>query len=211
MNPITHEGGGLVDQDHALDSYFEALLHEQLPSDPDTTGQGMAQGAAHGNTAATEAGGVASSVPPDPGEQTLDAVIFTVDGLRLALPAVKLARIVDLPAEIHPVQGRQPWHMGRCVVDQHDIDIVDPAEIVIPPSHRVRSSDARRHDVCHLLLIAGTPWALACQAVETAVLDRAQIHWRTEHTRRQWLAGTVMSHGCGLLDVDGLLRQLSAP
>ena len=207
MNPINHEGGGLVDQDRALDSYLDALLYEQLDPVHDVYSHEVVQGGTHDVAAAAVMPEALADESPGGYGKSLDAVIFTVDGLRLALPAEKLARIVDFPAEILPAGCPQPWHVGRCVIEQAVLDIIDPAEIVIPSSHRVRTSDERRHDMRHLLLIAATSWALACQEVETVTLDTAQIHWRTAHTRRRWLAGTVMSHGCGLLDVDGLLRQ----
>lgn len=211
MNPINRESGGLVDQNLALDSYLDALLYEQLTLPHSVHGYDeTAPGGVLAMTAGAAAREAMAQESSEGGGQAMEAVIFTVDGLRLALPVVKLARIVDFPAGITPATGTQPWQVGRCIIEQQVVEVIDPAEIVIPPSHRVRGSDDRRHDMRHLLLIDATSWALACQEVETATLDMTDIHWRTAQTRRRWLAGTVMTHGCGLLDVDGLLGELTS-
>ncbi len=200
-----------MDQDFALDSYFEALLCEQLCQDQEPDSRDSA-GAAAGRDQCV----ALSVLQPDPlpgapaqGRRTLEAIIFTIDGLRLALPAEKLARIVEFPDDILPAASTLPWYTGRAMLGQTGIDIIDPAEIVIPPSHRVRSSDARRQDMRYLLLIKDSSWALACQEVAPVTIDDGQIRRRTPRSRRLWLAGTVMSHACGLLDVDGLLANFS--
>ncbi len=211
MTPIKHHDGGLVDQNYALDNYFEALLSEQLSSDyvPDPLDTAGPVSGCGPFTPGQPAQASLAHEAPVREEQSREAVIFTVDGLRLALPVENLAGIVDFPSEIFPATRSLPWYVGRFAFGESSIDIVDPAEIVIPSSHRVRSSEVRRRDMRHLLILNGTSWALACQEVESVTLDGGQIRWRTVHTRRRWLAGTVMSHACGLLDVDGLLAHLA--
>ena len=200
-----------MEQDFALDSYFEALLCEQLCLDQEPVSRDGA-GAVAGRDQSVPLS-VPQPAPPQNAQarvqQVLEAVIFTIDGLRLALPAEKLARIVEFPADILPAASTLPWYAGQFMLGETGIDIIDPAEIVIPPSHRVRSSDARRQDMRHLLLIKDSSWALACQEVASVTIEDGQIRRRTVRTRRLWLAGTVMSHACGLLDVDGLLANFS--
>ncbi len=211
MTPVKRNEADLVDQDHALDSYFEALLSEESPQD---CGEDLFQSAG-GATADDEPytahppQGDAPCGGPGWAQGKFDAIIFTVDGLRLALPVVKLARIEDFPPEIHPPEQALPWYVGRFVQGETGVGIIDPAEIVIPPNHRVRSREARKHDMRHLLVIEGVPWSLACQDVEEVTIDGGHVRWRTTRTRREWLAGTVMTHACGLLDVDGLLAFIA--
>ena len=54
-----------------------------------------------------------------------------------------------------------------------------------------------------------SPWALACQEIcDTVTLVHDSIKWRGEGSKRPWLAGTVISEMCALLDVPGVLKLL---
>ena len=41
-------------------------------------------------------------------------------------------------------------------------------------------------------------------------LGPQNVRWRSEHTRREWLAGTVVDKMCALVDIDVINRQILA-
>jgi purine-binding chemotaxis protein CheW len=218
MTSPKREAGTLVDLAHALDSYFEALLSEDAP--PLTAENPGWPPAVAGHSsppvdpappASAEPAPSVNGVPPWAGDE-FDAVIFTVNGLRLALPVIKLACIVDFPAGLVPAATGSIWSLGRFMLGTDSVDILDTAELVIPPSHRTDSGPVHRPTPRLLVVLSGNQCALACDdIVESVTIDSDKVHWRGGRGRRRWLAGTVMSHACALLDVPGLLEVIAAP
>jgi len=181
-----------LEQSHALDSYFEALL------------------------------GGAPSPPPAPcppeGRDTpvpawaapsFEAMLFRVRGLKLAMPTLKLVRVEAYPEALAPADGGHPWVVGRFAGAYGEATLIDLARIVIPARYRAGAPDAAPGP--RIILFGGGGWAFACdQDVEIVTLEAHAIRWATRHTSRPWLAGTVMGHSCGLLNVEALIDQADA-
>ena len=63
----------------------------------------------------------------------------------------------------------------------------------------------------HVLTFHHYDWALAIDVSGGEIqLSSKQIRWRSKHTRREWLAGTVLNKMCALIDIDVLDRQMLA-
>jgi purine-binding chemotaxis protein CheW len=55
-------------------------------------------------------------------------------------------------------------------------------------------------------------WGVACEEVAEAItLEPSQVKWRTDRSKRPWLAGTVIEHMCAILDVQGFIELLDDP
>jgi len=63
----------------------------------------------------------------------------------------------------------------------------------------------------YVLVIPGCNWGLAVDSVGGVLdLQPEQVRWRSVHTRREWLAGTVVDKMCALIDVEALNRHFLA-
>ena len=220
----------LVEQQHALEVYFESLLTEyaddhehggelgsgDMVIDPqqgdsrENMERVPATDASHADAAqSAEAPGAVDNVAQGPAWALprFEAVVFEVDGLRLAVASREVAGVTELPREIDPPHIDHPWVLGSMDCAGSMIDVLDTAEIMIPPEHRVSSSLARRQAMRQVIWLTGGQWGLACGAdVKTVTLEAQNIQWRTARTRRQWLAGTALEYSCGVLDVTGLVK-----
>lgn len=173
-------------QERVVDEYFAALLGAGAggPGDAWATGAGSE-----------------GSVP------ALEVMLFRVQGLRLAIPASQLERTADWPPVLLPPQPPHPWVRGRFGAGAALTTVMDSAQILIPP--RFRRADP---EPCpRIIILRGGAWALTCDAhVESMTLPAQGVQWRTVHTTRPWLAGTLRSHECGLLDVAALIGHVRA-
>lgn len=141
---------------------------------------------------------------PQWAQQKFECLIFTSGGLKLAVPLVELGSIYPLEREdITGIFGQIDWFMGLMRAKNGNIRVVDTAQIVMPERYQSEMA-AAYHFVVSL---NNTDWALGVDAVVgTEVLDPEAVRWRGERSKRPWLAGTVISQMCALLDV----AQLSA-
>ena len=54
-----------------------------------------------------------------------------------------------------------------------------------------------RDDLKYVISINGYDWGLAVHQVRNSIrLEPSDIKWRTQRTKRAWLAGTVIEHMC---------------
>lgn len=134
-------------------------------------------------------------------QQRFDCLLFTVGGLTLAVPLVELGTIYPLHDEITPLFGQADWFLGLLSVKDGNIRTVNTAKVVMPE----RYSEAMEQGLSYVITIHGVDWGLAVHSVETAItLDPEDVRWRSERSKRPWLAGTVVDKMCALLDVSQL-------
>ncbi|HWR88584.1 MAG TPA: chemotaxis protein CheW, partial [Acidiferrobacterales bacterium] len=156
---------------------------------------------------------VATQMPeprPDWASAPFPCLLLKVQGLLLALPVVKLNRILpwDEPTLI---PGYAPWLLG--VLHQaglaHNLKVVDTAALVMP--ERVSQVASSGPGYQHIVMVGDGEWGLTCEDVSSIInIDPAKVRWRTNRTKRPWLAGTVIEHLCALLDAERLAEMLSA-
>ncbi|GGY39777.1 chemotaxis protein CheW [Bacterioplanes sanyensis] len=137
--------------------------------------------------------------------QGVECLIFKVSGLKLAIPLPLLGGVHRMATDITPLFGQVSWVLGVWQSDDHRLSIVDSADLIMPE----RGVKLARDGFDYAIQLDRTPWALACQEIcDTITLQKSSIKWRGEKGKRQWLAGTVISEMCALLDVPGLLSML---
>jgi purine-binding chemotaxis protein CheW len=162
------------------------------------------------NPTTTAASSEAEPLPPDwlengrPhwAQQRFECLLFSVGGLRLAVPLVELGNIYQLEADsLTPIFGQADWFMGLLPTKDNNIRVVDAAQVVMPE----RYSEALRAGYRYIITLNGSDWGLAADSVADAVaLDPAEVRWRSERSKRPWLAGTVVAQMCALLDAAQL-------
>jgi len=61
----------------------------------------------------------------------------------------------------------------------------------------------------YVVSINGVPWGLAVDSVNQPIsLMPEDVKWRTDRSKRPWLAGTVKEHMCALLDIPMIGQML---
>ncbi|PIE43581.1 MAG: chemotaxis protein CheW [Gammaproteobacteria bacterium] len=133
-------------------------------------------------------------------------LLFTVAGLKMAVPLVSLGSINPLVGNLTPLVGRAKWFIGLMPVHQQNVRVVDTALWAMPDRYR----EGIRENYKYAIALADSDWGLACDDVAQAItLAPEKVRWRTQRSKRPWLAGTVIEHMCALVDADILGYQLS--
>lgn len=146
-------------------------------------------------------------------QNRFDCLLFKVDGLALAVPMILLGTIYKIDSELTPLFGQPDWFLGLLRVhDGRNIRVVDTAQLVMPERYRAEAIDT----LVYAIGIHDCDWAMGChEVVGSITLTPDDVKWRSERTRRPWLAGTVVDHMCALIDLDAfettLLAQRAKP
>lgn len=135
-------------------------------------------------------------------QQAFECLLFNVGGLRLAVPLVELGSIYPLePDQLTPIFGQAGWFMGLLPTKQGSIRVIDAAQVVMPERYRPELRDGYRY----VITLDGSDWGLAADSVADALtLDPDAVRWRSERSKRPWLAGTVVDQMCALIDAGQL-------
>lgn len=159
------------------------------------------------------------------GRQDFSCISFKVSGLKLAVP-------VEFIEGMHPLdllparadnhsnvadvncddQGVASLLLGQMLLHRPDeqptpVDVIDTARIVMPERYDSGMQESYRY----VLGIKNANWCIAVDAIGGELaLSSSKVRWRSEHTRREWLAGTVVDKMCALIDIDVLNRQVLA-
>lgn len=173
---------------HPVVAYVEDLLHdelaqvEKLKPSPATMAQIKAQG-------------------------VFPCLLWEAAGLRLAVALAQLRAVVPAPTQLRLSPDDPAWLMGRSG-DAGELRIIDPAAWIWAEQG---TRSPARGGAERLLLAGRDGWALACPpGADTLQLRSAEVKWRTESTRRRWLAGTAQTQRCALIDVDALIDAVAA-
>lgn len=159
---------------------------------------------------------VAESIQPAPkqeqarnrlAEEPFECLLFDVAGLTLAVPLAALGSIYPFePDELTPIFGQPDWFIGILPTPQANLKVLETARWVMPERYTAQMRD----DLKYVISINGYDWGLAVHQVRNSIrLEPSDIKWRTQRTKRAWLAGTVIEHMCALLDVEVLAQLIT--
>ena len=150
---------------------------------------------------------------PDWGKQAFSVLGFNVSGLKLAIVTHMIDGIQPLDLLQAPANDEleSPLYMGVMRLQKdgevRELMVVDTARLVMPERYTQQMREGYRS----VLLLDGSDWCLAIDSISGELeLASQQVRWRSEHTRREWLAGTVIDRMCALIDADTLARHLLA-
>lgn len=138
--------------------------------------------------------------------QGVECLIFSVCGLKLAVPLLFLGGVHEVTRDqVKPLIGQPRWYLGMVHTHEHNLQVIDTASLIMPE----RKQHLAEQGFKYLIQLEKTPWAIACQSIDDTVrLDASEIKWRGERGKRTWLAGTVIERMCALVDVNGLLQHV---
>jgi len=138
-------------------------------------------------------------------QKDFDVLLFQVSGLTLAVPLIALGQIQPLTDELTPLFGQADWFMGLLPSPTGKIRTVNTARFVMPERYDENFVKTAKY----VISIDGVPWGLAVDSVNQPItLKPTDVKWRTERTKRPWLAGTVKDHMCALLDIPMVGQML---
>jgi purine-binding chemotaxis protein CheW len=144
---------------------------------------------------------------PSWAQSRFECLLFNVGGLMLAVPLVELGTIYPLEADLTPIFGQVDWFMGLLTVKDGNLRTVDTAKLVMPE----RYDESMKEQFNYVISINEMDWGLAVDSVSTAIiLEPDEVRWRSQRSKRPWLAGTVVEHMCALIDVSQLAVMLEA-
>jgi purine-binding chemotaxis protein CheW len=144
---------------------------------------------------------------PHWGQESFDVLLFEVSGLTLAVPLVALGQIVRFQKEeLTPIFGQSDWFMGLLESNVGRLRVINTALFVMPEKYDQAFLDSAEYAIS----LDGVQWALAVDKVNQPIrLDPTEINWRSERSKRPWLAGTVKSQMCALLDIPQMANLLN--
>ncbi|RYY77301.1 MAG: chemotaxis protein CheW [Gammaproteobacteria bacterium] len=142
---------------------------------------------------------------PQWAQSRFDVLLFKVSGLTLAVPLISLGQIQPITDELTPLFGQADWFMGFQPTPQGKIRTVNTAKFVMPE----RYDENFVKNAKYVVSINGVPWGLAVDSVNQPIsLKPDDVKWRTDRSKRPWLAGTVKEHMCALLDIPMIGQML---
>ena len=144
-----------------------------------------------------------------PSVKPFECLMLAANGMTLALPIEDVRAVIPLPASPSgdsPAHDKDyPWLIGECEYRTARIRLVDVVAMLTSGEMAV----ARDRADPRVVLIAGAEVGLVCDGTAGPVsVHPGQVHWRTTHTRRPWLAGIVTAPSCVLLDAHALAGML---
>jgi purine-binding chemotaxis protein CheW len=142
---------------------------------------------------------------PQWAQSRFDVLLFKVSGLTLAVPLISLGQIQPITDELAPLFGQAEWFMGFQPTPHGKIRTVNTAKFVMPE----RYEENFVKNAKYVVSINGVPWGLAVDSVNQPIsLMPDDVKWRSDRTKRPWLAGTVKEHMCALLDIPMIGQML---
>jgi len=135
-------------------------------------------------------------------------LLFDVSGVKFAIPLDKLNGILEWSDSLTAMPNRSDWFLGVLAERERQIKVIDIAVLVVPAKFRAQHNP---DNLQKIILIGDSHWGLACDAVsEVVTLHKNDVRWRSETSKRPWLAGTVIEHMCALLDADEFAEMLGS-
>jgi purine-binding chemotaxis protein CheW len=151
------------------------------------------------------------------GRENFRCLAFNVSGLKLAVPVqfIEGMQPLDLFTGSSPLD--EPLVKGALILGHMKSDpidgapsffsVLDTARLVMPE----RYDDSMKESYRYVLALKNCDWSIAVDSIGGEIaLSSQNVRWRSEHTRREWLAGTVVDKMCALIDIDLLNRQMMA-
>lgn len=146
---------------------------------------------------------IPSGIVPGWAGETFACTQIMVDGIPLAFPTHAIKQVVDFKKDLRPVNQQPDWVMGLLIQDQGFIAVIDSARLFYQEAGRAASDSVYKK----IITFGDGRWGLACDEVGQVIsMSSIDVRWRTDNSRRQWLAG--MLRHCALIDPDKLFEGL---
>ena len=151
------------------------------------------------------------------GREDFRCLAFNVAGLKLAVPVqfidgMQPLDLIAVTSSLESAAVPNTLVLGEMKLDRVDnaqscCAVLDTARLVMPE----RYDNVMKESYRYILTLKNCDWSIAVDSIGGEIgLSPQNVRWRSEHTRREWLAGTVVDKMCALIDIDLLNRQMMA-
>jgi len=142
---------------------------------------------------------------PQWAQAKFDVLLVEVSGLTLAVPLISLGQIQPITDELTHIFGQADWFIGIQPTKIGKVRVVNTAKFVMPERYDENFVKSAKF----LVSINGVPWGLAVDSVNQPIsLEPEAIRWRTDRTKRPWIAGIIKEQMCALLDIPMIGQML---
>jgi purine-binding chemotaxis protein CheW len=149
------------------------------------------------------------SGPPEWAESKFQCLLFNVGGLSLAVPLIKLNGVISWSDKIVETPNQTDWYLGVLMNLGKKVEVIDTAVMVLPAEHRKEMAVEPAERLSHILLVDDQKWGLACDSIgEVVWLNKEDVKWRSNKTKRPWLLGTAIEHMCAVMDTEAFAEML---
>lgn len=139
-------------------------------------------------------------------ELPFQVLLFTVNGVNLAVPLISLCGILPLQSPLSRLPGQPVWVLGVQINHNTKVVAVDTRRLLMP---ELEIAPGERPMQTHLLLIGNGERGLSVDSLKgTVTLEKAAVRWRGRDALRPWYAGIIVEKLTVLLDVDGVVEML---
>ncbi|ADT69146.1 chemotaxis protein CheW [Pseudoalteromonas issachenkonii] len=130
------------------------------------------------------------------------ALFFEVAGLTLAVPLKALGGIHEL-GEVNHLFGKPKWFKGVMINREEKLNVVDTARWVMPEKYDEQLEASLNYQ--YLITLGDSQWGLLAEKlINNITLSKEDVKWRTNNSKRPWLAGVIKEKMCALIDVNNL-------
>ncbi len=152
---------------------------------------------------------ISSTIRADFEGQQFQALMFSVAGMDIAVPLISLGGISRMDKEVTQLFGKPDWFMGLTPGINGNINVVDSCRWVMP--ERYGEAKTKGLNYSFIIMLGDSQWGLACSHVQNAIsIEPDNIKWRSNDSKRPWLAGMLIEERCVLLDVDVMIELLNS-
>ncbi len=131
----------------------------------------------------------------------IEVCVFLVSGLKLAISADKISDVIDIPKEIKFPDKQLQQRVPGLGVDGSTVTVISTPILVMP--------NRKGNKPNKIIMIKGANTGFTCDdVIESLAQVKNDICWRTDSTKRKWLAGTVVTRQMALLDVDKIIEDV---
>lgn len=147
---------------------------------------------------------------PDWAKTKVQYLQYTVINMKLATPMEKLAGVIEWDGTVTAVPGGASWMIGLIRNQDKNVQLVDTKQIINSTADLALDSAASGISGKYVVLIDEGRWGLLCDSVAGVLnLEPSAIRWRSERKRLRFIAGTITSELCFVLDPELLAEQLN--
>lgn len=132
------------------------------------------------------------------------ALLFSVGGLRMAVPLILLNGITRQPENISQLPGQPDWHLGVTSHRDEKLVVVDLMRLL-----KLKVVEAQKRADGYLLVVGDGRFGLHCDAIETPVkLTASDVKWSQNKEKTPWLEGVLPEQMCALVNIETIESAL---
>ena len=141
---------------------------------------------------------------------SLECKLIKVDGINMALPIANIANVIAWPGNVYLPADKHDCVVGLMAYKDMAIDLVPILLLIKPDEKDAATLESFKGEAKTIIILQDSEVGLICdEAEENIVLNKDDICWRGEESKRKWLAGTIKEEGLALLDAEEIIAMMA--